>query len=155
MAPGLRLGFIVSPAALIDRMVAGVRATAWMATPLIAELVARWIADGTAIRLGKERREEAIVRRQIADRILGNHISPAHPASYHAWLRLPQPWTGSNFVHAASKHGIIVTPPDAVSVHPDNPRGVRLCLGAAKDQAELERALRILAKLLNDRNRAE
>lgn len=45
--PGMRVGYLVGPSRNTQRLVARVRTTAWMATPLVAELASHWIDDGT------------------------------------------------------------------------------------------------------------
>lgn len=51
IAPGLRIGYAVAPEPFCQRLLTGLSVTAWMASPLLAEVVSRWIMDGTAKRL--------------------------------------------------------------------------------------------------------
>lgn len=149
LAPGLRVGFIAAPEALVDRIAAAIRGTTWMAAPLMAEIAARWIKDGTAEAILKRRRREAIARHRLAGRLLGRPVGRGHPAAYHLWLGLSKQWRGESFADAARRRGVGVTPASAFAIgRTAVPDAVRVCLGAARDREQLERGLRVLADLL-------
>jgi DNA-binding transcriptional MocR family regulator len=148
LAPGLRVGFIVAPEALVPRIAAAIRGTTWMAAPLMAEIAARWIADGTAESILRRKRKEAAARQRLAARILPGDAR-GHPAAYHVWLGLPRPWRSEAFAEAARQRGVLVTPAPAFAIGRGAvPDAVRVCLGAARDRAALERGLGVLAELL-------
>lgn len=151
VAPGLRVGFVVVPPVYRDRMILGLRATAWMATPTMVELGVRMLNDGTIERLARERRAEARARTEIAQSILAAHLGPLPSGSlpgFHVWLPLPSDWPAARFFLAARQHGVTITPPDAVIVDARSPNGVRLCLGNPTSRAELEAALTMLRELI-------
>jgi len=149
LAPGLRVGFIVAPEAFVDRIAAAIRGTTWMAAPLMAEIAATWIRNGTAESILKRRRKEAAARLQLAARVLGRSVGRAHPAAYHLWLGVPRPWRAETFADAARQRGVGITPASAFAVgRAGVPDAVRVCLGAARDRDQLERGLRVLAELL-------
>lgn len=58
MMPALRLGFVVCPEGQAEAIAETIRTTTWMANPLAAEVVTRWVADGTADVLADEHRAE-------------------------------------------------------------------------------------------------
>jgi DNA-binding transcriptional MocR family regulator len=149
VAAGLRLGYLAAPVEWIGRIGAAVRGTIWMASPLLAEIAARWVRDGTAARLADERRDFARRRQGIAARALAGQRLESHPASFHLWLHLPEPWRWSDFVAAAERRGVRVTPPDLFATgRAAVPHAVRLCLSAVESEARLEEALATLAALL-------
>jgi DNA-binding transcriptional MocR family regulator len=148
LAPGLRIGFIVAPEPLVQRIAAAIRGTTWMAAPLMAEIAARWIADGSAESILRRKRKEAAARQRLAARILPPQAR-GHPAAYHLWLHLPKPWRSEGFAEAARQRGVLVTPAAAFAIgRGPAPDAVRVCLGAARDISALERGLRTLAELL-------
>ncbi|MBM3525608.1 MAG: PLP-dependent aminotransferase family protein, partial [Alphaproteobacteria bacterium] len=101
IAPGIRIGFIAAPSAFHDRLAGGLRASLWMAPPVLAEVAARLIRDGTARKLAERQREEVVARQAIARRILAGATMMAPPHSLHLWLQLPEPWRREEFVAAA------------------------------------------------------
>jgi DNA-binding transcriptional MocR family regulator len=149
LAPGLRVGFIAAPEALVDQIARAIRGTTWMAAPLMAEIATSWIKDGTAETILRRKRREAVARQRLAFKTIGGYVGRAHGAAYHLWLGLPRPWRGDTFADAARRRGVGVTPAAAFATgRASVPDAVRVCLGAARDRGELERGLQILAELL-------
>ena len=148
IAPGLRIGFLAPPPSGHAACLAAMRATTWMAPPLTAEIAAGWIADGTAERLGASRRAESVARQRLAREMLAGFDYRAHPAAYHGWLTLPEPWRAAEFVVQARARGVLVTAVEAFAVSRPGPQAVRLCLSGARDRAELTRGLDLLVGVL-------
>lgn len=152
LASGLRIGYLHAPAgatSVLERLIAAGAAVAWMASPLMAELAARWLADGTVERAVEEKRGESRARQTIARAALQGIEGSADPASCHVWLALPAPWRGEEFAARALQRGVSVTGPGAFVVARNaGLEGVRLCLGTPPDRADLERGLAILAGVL-------
>src|SRR5262249_36791031 len=69
--------------------------------PLMARIVARWFADGTAERLAAEKRAETRSRNHRAREILAAAELSGDPAAAHLWLTLPEPWRADDFAAAA------------------------------------------------------
>jgi len=148
VAGGLRLAFVTSPRAFADKVNAAVGATVFMVSPLLLEIGARWIEDGTAKRTVVQKRAEIEARQQIAREILKKRTLLSHPRSYYLWLELAEGWTSSEFETEARRRGVGVTSsrPFAVSAS-DAPNAVRVCVSAAGSRAKLEVALRTLGEL--------
>ena len=148
LTPGLRIGYVAAPRRLVDRMIPAMGATTWMASPLMAELAARLIEDGTADALLERRRKEAAARQALAAKILAPPPG-AHPHSYHLWLPLPEPWRGEDFASQARQRGGAVNPGEVFAAGTVKaPPAVRVCLGAARSRAQLEKGLVILRETL-------
>jgi len=147
MAAGLRLGYIAAPAEYVARVGAAIRCSVWMAAPLVAEVVTRWIHDGTGARLAEICRQDVRRRQALAMRVLAGHDIETHPASFHLWLHLPEPWRWPDFVAAAETRGVRVTPPDVfVAGRSSAPHAVRVGLSAIESDARLEAGLGRLAE---------
>jgi len=149
LTPGLRIGFLLAPPGMVERLAAGIRATTWAAAPLMAEIASAWIRDGTADLILDDRRREAAARQKLARKVLAGADYRAHPRGYFIWLRLPDPWRSESFTAQLRTRGTLVTPAEAFVVGRGTmPHAVRVCLGAVASRATLERALRVVAQAL-------
>ncbi|MCC7017089.1 MAG: PLP-dependent aminotransferase family protein [Rhodospirillales bacterium] len=149
VAPGLRVGYVLAPAGKTEAIVSAARATCRMATPLMAEIAARWISDGVADALVEFQRREAAARREIAARVLAGIPSRTHPKSLHLWIPLPDPWRSETFVAELKAKGVWVLPAETFAVgRAPVPHAVRVCLGSARGRAAVERGLELLAATL-------
>ena len=150
VSPGLRIGYVAGPPGAGERLATAVRATCWMAAPLTAEIATRWVLDGTAERVLAGRRSEAAKRRALALRVLQGRRFTCPPGAIYLWLELPEPWRSSDFALEAQRRGVAVTPAQATQVsRHEQPDAVRVCLGPARDHAQLERGLRVLCDILD------
>ena len=149
--PGLRAGYLSVPRGQLHHTLPRMRATTWMATPLIFELADAWLADGTLAQLADEQRQRLSERQRLAGRLLGGHEFSARPSSLHLWLSLPVAWRPEELQQQAEQEGMTVTTatPFMVEQTPA-PRRIRLSLGAEPDLDRLEGALSRLAALLDE-----
>jgi len=151
VAPGLRVGYMRAPGALLDRLASTLRATTWMAPPLMAEVASRLVRCGEAARIAESQRAEAIARQAIATRLLAGFEYSTHPTSFHLWLTLPEPWRREEFSAQIRQRGVAVTSAEAFAIgRAPVPHAVRIGLSAARDRATLERALLAIAGLLRE-----
>jgi DNA-binding transcriptional MocR family regulator len=146
---GLRIGYLAAPPRLIPRLRQSLRATSWMATPLLAEIAARWIGDGTAAELLLWQREQLARRHDILEQLLGDFAYTSHRNALHAWLPLPPAWRGETFVSEARVKNVAVTPAEPFVVDRNAiPKAIRLSLGAPRTLGELRDGLTVLGDLL-------
>lgn len=143
MAPGLRVGFAIVPERLVPRAEALLRAAHWMTAPLMVEIVARWIGEGTAAEMARERREEARIRCDLAARFFPSQRETERPR-FHLWLPMESREEAESVAGRARSLGVVVTPPDAVMAGPAKTPGIRVCLGASPTRERLEEGLRRL-----------
>ncbi|MGH7664244.1 MAG: PLP-dependent aminotransferase family protein [Gemmatimonadaceae bacterium] len=152
VAPALRIAYVLAPdERAAARLGDTVRATVWMVSPLLSEIAARAIRDGTAKRIVQARRKEAAARHRVASQALGHLLTRANRYGCHAWIALPDAWPTAQFVAEARRRGVAVSPSDVFALDPDfaDP-GVRLCLGAPPSAAALAPGMRVLAELLEE-----
>ncbi|WP_170294653.1 PLP-dependent aminotransferase family protein [Roseospira navarrensis] len=149
VAPALRVGFVKAPPVLVPRIAQAVAADTLMVSPLLLELVAGLIDSGKAAAAAEAQKAEARARQVIARRALPLRLPPGAEASFHVWLRLPEGWRGERFVAEARARGVLVTPGSTFRVDGSDPGGVRLCLSAVPERADLEAGLAIVARLLD------
>lgn len=149
LAPGLRIGAMVVPPAFRDRAANAMRATGWMAVPIMAEAVKRLIDNGGLAKQIKEKRRQAAVRYDICRRLLGPHLqlNSPHPC-FHVWMRTPPGRTVASLITQAAVAGITLAAPASLPPAHAAETGVRLCLGGAHTEAELEWVLGQLRDIL-------
>ena len=153
LAPGLTVGFVVSPPHLTDRIAGAIRSGGWSAAGLPLSASLQLMADGTIGRIVAAKRADAAERQELARRALaGLHIE-ADRRAYHLWLQLSEGWRAEAYAAAAAREGIAITPASAFAVAPGHaPNAVRLALGPPSHE-ELASALRTLRRLAEGEQR--
>ena len=124
---------MIPPEAFRDRAINALRATGWMAVPVMAEVVARLIHNGGLARQARLKRDKAAVRNAIARRVLGEWLPAANTVpGFHLWLPLPAGRTLAALIAQAAQAGITLAPPGALRRmderkprRPALPRGTR------------------------------
>lgn len=146
---GLRLGYVVVPPTLIQRVVRVLRAIAWSQPTLPALLAAHWLENGTVERLETEKRLAAREKQQLARRCLAGLRLQAHPDSFFLWVQLPEEVRAEPVTVRLADQGIAVAPSSAFAVSAHYPHAIRLNLGA-HTLAELEPALHTIRQTIED-----
>src|SRR5260221_2154521 len=98
VAPGLAIGFIVSPPRQRERIMASVRSGGWTASGFALTAGTRMMDDGTVSELVRLKRIDAARRQQMAAKYLAGFEVQANIQSYHLWLTLPPHWRSQTFV---------------------------------------------------------
>lgn len=148
VAPGLRVGYLVVPPARRRHVEAAMAASVWMTPPLMGEIAARWIGDGTARQAMQAKRAAAVRRLATVTRALGGQRLGTQDGSLHAWLTLPAPWPAEAFAAEAMARGVAVVPSGSFCPNPQPPlEAVRICFGAPPGDAEVAQGVEILAQL--------
>lgn len=151
LAPGLRVGFLRAPDSLAGAIRSALALTTWMVPPLVVEIAARWIADGTADTLTARQRAAVARRQEIARSTLEGVPLSASPWGMHLWLALPEGWSGEGFCATAAARGVKVTDAGAFATDPRSaPAAVRLCLSHEADEGRLRQGLEIVRALLHE-----
>lgn len=149
--PGLRAGYLSVPRSQVHHTLPRLRATSWMATPLIFEIADLWLANGMVETLAHEQRQLLGERQRLAARVLAAHPLSARPSSLHVWVSLPTLWRAEELQQQAEQEGLAITTAQPFMVEQSPPpKRVRLSLGAEPDIARLEEGLSRLAALLDD-----
>ena len=155
LAPGLRVGWLACPPALVEPLVDAIHAMSISMPALPAEIARMWIADGTAVKLTEHLRRETAERHALFAEMFGGFEMRANAASFHVLLHLPEPWQPDEFTLAARERGLIVisAPTFAVTRHAA-PAAVRISLSAAASTEHLRRALTELRTALESMPRS-
>jgi DNA-binding transcriptional MocR family regulator len=155
LAPGLRLGYLLSPQDNSALCAEAVRTTAWMPAPLSMLIAAVWMEDGTAQHIMNAQLAEIRARHDLARELLPQDLLQSDPACMFVWLKLPLPWRADDFAANAKARGVVVMPSSAFAVdRSEIEHGVRINLACAESRDQLVSGLRMLAGTLRDRPRA-
>jgi DNA-binding transcriptional MocR family regulator len=150
LSPALRVAYLVAPDSRIaTRVIGTLRATACMASPLTTAIATSWIEDGTADAALNAIRQESAIRQRIAKDYLPRELVTTDSEGFHAWLKLPAPWTRSAFIQQLRNAGVSVVGSDAFSGG-HQPEAVRLGFGAPHNHEDLKRSLQIIADFLEE-----
>lgn len=146
---GLRVAYLCPPQHVLDDLERSISHTISMVPPLMAELAARWISDGTADAILFAKRQEAAVRNALARDILDGFPLMSRSTGFFCWLGLPDSRTGKSLAIAAREQGVIVAEGEHFSMsHSGGENGVRLALGGVLRREDLARALGIVRNIL-------
>lgn len=148
LAAGLRVGVVRAPDAARQRMVESLTASCICLPPLMIELFARWLDDGTVRDVVTKRQQDIARRQKMVDPLLDGFVCHRHPCSYHCWLELPDGWTSVRLAMETQAQGVVVSPGEvfATESHPAY-EAVRISV-VSPSAAELEQALGIITGLL-------
>ncbi len=157
LAPGLRVGFVHAPQAVAARLRAAINLTVWMTPPITADIVSRWMRDGTASQLADAQISASVERQALAKRILKDYLPATPAAGLHLWLTLPEGWTADLMCMRAARRGVLLANGTAFAVPAPAGSGtpasgtnaVRISLGHEADTARVESGLTILKSLLD------
>src|ERR1043165_4983533 len=145
IAPGLRVSFLLAPTRDAASAIAGaLRASAQMAVSLTIAVVMRWLRDGSADAIIAAIRHEAAARQKLAAAALAGHAYAAHPNGHHVWITLPPHWSRPEFAAHVQRQSLAVVTSEAFSVGDAPTHAIRGALGAARNRADLVRALDLL-----------
>lgn len=149
IAPGMRVGYLLAPAAAIERLSISVLRTLVNAPPAMAELATSLITDGVAGRIAEWKRKEIAERQMIATRVLAGLDVQTQARSPHLWVRLPEPWRTDTFVARARHRGILLNSAESFAVgHETDVQAVRITLGPPSTRSALEEGLSEIVKML-------
>jgi DNA-binding transcriptional MocR family regulator len=150
IAPGIRIGYLLAPTKMVERLSALVLRTIVHAPPAMAELATSLITEGIAGRIVEWKRKEFMARQAIARRALGGLSIQSHPQSPHVWVRLPEPWHTDAFVARARHRGILLNSAESFAVDRETDvQAVRITLGPPATRSALEEGLTELVRMVN------
>lgn len=150
LSPGLRVGFLCCPAGPhFDALAKAVQATVYAPPAFGGVLFSRWVNDGSAFEIADAVLTEIERRVSLAKTMLGDQIAREIRLAPHFWLPMPE-LEAERLAGRALRAGVAVTAPGPAIVRPDLISGLRVCLGAAADMADLTLGLERLRGVLQD-----
>ena len=151
IAAGLRVAFIASPPGYRSRLIDALRSTLLASSPLTTELLVGWLKDGTADDVVARRRAEFAARIEIAREVLSGFEMNYTPHSCHVWLKLPPPWSTTEFAIQTHRRGVAIAPAElfAVNSRQSTVNAVRVSLGTIPKRETVRKGLELIARILN------
>ncbi|WP_311065382.1 PLP-dependent aminotransferase family protein [Halomonas sp. DWK9] len=149
LSGGLRIGVLRAPFMLLERLAAGLRAQSWMVPPLMVDLVCHWVAQPVAEELLTWQTQELAARQRLVSEYLEGYALSRQPSGSNVWLTLPEGVRALELCARLNQQGIKLTSAEPFCVgSAPAPQAVRICVGAAADQATLRRALALIRESL-------
>lgn len=147
VSAGLRVGYVHAPPRMVGQIAAAIRASCWMATPLVLELATQWIEDGTATHLMRLQATEIRRRKQLVEGCLRGLNYHTHAQCPHFWIEVPEPWRASDIETELKQMNYLISTADAFAVgRTAVPHYVRASISnTSNDDQRLQMGFRMLA----------
>lgn len=148
LAPGLRLGYLLTPEACRGRASRAIQDSIWNVSPITAALAAHWVFGAEFVAVADGKRREAAARQAMAASVLGRKRPGISGAPYHLWLSTGR--SADAVALDARANGVVVTPSSAFYLGSGvPPAAIRISLSATRDRAVLKTALEKLREVLD------
>ncbi len=136
LAPGLRLGFVLTPKGQERLLRNHLRSMSPRSVGVMGEMARHWVASGKADEILLRIRAELARRRAAFMEVFKDHRVHCAPAAPFAWLELPPEWTGNRLAAALRAKRILVTPGTEfdLSATQKGAQHVRICFGSPQTQ---------------------
>lgn len=150
LTPGLRIGWVVGPEPVIERLADIKMQTDYGASSLSQRVAEEWLASGRYEEHMKQVREQLVLRQKVAIHALEKHMSKLAtwevPAGgFFIWLKIVGKLSMIELFHTAMRHGILLNPGN---MYGELAEGyVRLSYGYAPI-ADLEKGIEKLSEII-------
>lgn len=146
---GIRVGYLIFPLALQVALQKSLRANCMNVSPLLVDLVCRWLTNGAMNAVDEEIALELRARYRIWRRYFDTDC-PHVVAGFNIWLPLPERFTGLRFRQLLAAQGVHVREAELFAVgHYPAPAAIRLSLTGPTCRAQLEEGLEIIHTLIH------
>ncbi len=151
LSGGLRIAYLSPPQQYYEKLERAIACTVSMAPPFMAELARLWILDGTADTILQAKREAAFQRNTLVRQVLDGFAPKTRDTGFFCWLKLPEPWTATQFSFIARQQGVVVIEGDHFALSHGAPEeGIRIALGSLPQETQLKESLQILGHILQN-----
>lgn len=147
ISPAMRCGYLKVPDNFFPKINSHIRTSIWLASPFNFAIATELIMSGEAFNIVQTQRKTALIRQDIANKILSDLTYSS--SGYHLWLQLPDSWTPERFVMEAKNKNIIVSSGNYFDVSKTGTNSIRLSLMSIEDENILARGLKIIRDLIN------
>ncbi|NMD08330.1 MAG: PLP-dependent aminotransferase family protein [Phyllobacteriaceae bacterium] len=149
LAPGLRIGIVVTPANQERALKSHVRNMASRNVGITGEIARFWIETDLASTILTRVRNELAARRNVFLQVFKGTPFRCEPGAPYAWLELPEQWQAGRFVRALAARRVRVTPGSAFLLDGTQAsRHVRVCFGGPDSGVQTRKALELMRELM-------
>jgi DNA-binding transcriptional MocR family regulator len=151
LAPGLRIGFVVSPQGQERVLRSHIRNMAARTVGITGEIARYWIETDMASQILERTRAELAARRNVFVEVFKDAPHRCAPGAPYAWLKLPPHWHPQRFAQALSQRKIKVTPGNLFELNASvASQHIRVCFGHPKSGWWVREAFETIRSLMND-----
>lgn len=151
LSPGLRCAYIQAPAGQSKSLANFIRASIWLAPPLVFAIGTSLIETGDGFRMAARQREIASERHVLARDLLSDKSSFQSTGSYHLWLQLPDYWSSDEFAMVAKEHHLLVSSASFFNANSHPVNAVRLSVMAESREERFIQGLKALSQLIDQK----
>lgn len=155
LAPGVRLGWLMGPEGLIERLIcSGLRCMGGGANPLMAHILADYCQQGLLATHIQHLRQVYSERREVMLAALATHMPDGvdwtQPSGgFFVWMSLPNPLRAANIAARAREAKLLVPVGDPFFAEAPTGQYLRLAFSYVSPD-KIERGIRILAQVLRN-----
>ncbi|SNS31161.1 transcriptional regulator, GntR family [Anaerovirgula multivorans] len=153
LCAGLRVAFAAFPDCYRSRIISGIYNINLKTSSFNAEVIAELICSGAAEKIVNKKIDLAKERKDVFLRHFSNHEINADNLCFFQWLPLPKHMDGNFFEKLSKVHGVHVFCSDRFAVgNTKRQTYARIALSSPTDIAELEKGLKIIKSLLENKD---
>jgi DNA-binding transcriptional MocR family regulator len=151
LAPGLRIGFVVSPQGQERVLRSHMRNMAARTVGITGEIARYWIETELASDILERTRAELSARRNLFLEIFKDQTFRCAPGAPYAWLKLPDHWQPRRFAQALAAQKIKITPGNRFELDAHRPsQHIRICFGHPKLSWHMREAFETIVDMMAD-----
>ena len=141
-AGGIRVGYIITPANLKPSMQKALRSSCMHVSPVLIDLVCRWLQQGAMARVDESIMLELSARHRIVQEVFPQVKASKAIPGFNIWLSIPEACPSLALTQALAKEGVYVRDASSfrVGTYP-LPNAVRISLTGPLARTELEQGL--------------
>lgn len=153
LCPGLRIGWVVGPDQVIDRLADIKMQSDYGSSSLSQHIAAQLFATGLYEEHNRNLRKMVKIRRNVALQALTKYFSKiatwnTPKGGYFIWLKLNQPVSMYELFIKAINHKLLIHPGDLYEFHSNQYIRISYSYASLED---IEKSIQILARLINEK----